>query len=176
MANAGSEESTRSGSEWGPKTWIGIISALAALISALAAFAPKGGNVADHAKPLPRRLIWAPSDCSMGAEARVALDSCNDSRTLDWLEGEINKLRSEAISGFGVLPKGFRLEASDFGTKVNYRLNVKAKDGTSLFSVGVGYNAKTNAKDGGLHLYKDGGLVAEAWLLPDGSWVPKVGG
>jgi hypothetical protein len=27
------------------------------------------------------------------------------------------------------------------------------------------------SKDGGLHIYKDGHVIAEAWLLPDGSWV-----
>jgi hypothetical protein len=172
----------------GPRYWVGAIGAITALLVAITGLVhacsgpggvqpaptsarssiPLTAPLAPPAKAIT--LLWVPSDCTEGAHAGIALDSCKEGRTLEWLKLAMEGLRGQGRFGFGQLPKGFQLEAGDSAGHANYKLTVQDRDGRSLFSVGVGYNLKKNTKDGGLHVYNSGVTIAEAWLRADGSW------
>ena len=182
------EDEQPQSSSWGPRNWAAAIASITALLGAITGLIhalgdrtpgkpDKPDKPEQHQQPLqppppakPRLLMWAPSDCTEGAAPGVAIDSCNELRTLEWLNLKMDELRSSNQFGFGSLPKGFKLVAGNSGSHLNYRLNVVDAGGQDTFSVGVGYNVKRNAKDGGLHVSRSGQMIAEAWLLPDNSW------
>ena len=183
------EEDPRS-SAWGPRNWAAAIASITALLGAITGLIHAIGD--DSIKPAPaphhetetvpqaplvppsnarpRLLLWIPSDCNEGAEAGIAIDSCNERRTLEWLNLKLDELRRSNQFGFGALPKGFKLKVGDSGSHRNYRLDVADASGQQSFSVGVGYNVLKNAKDGGLHVTQNGRAIANAWLLPNDSW------
>jgi len=82
----------------------------------------------------------------------------------------MDELRRKGELGFGGLPKRFKLQAADANGQSNFRLLVLDQTGKQLFSIGVGYNLKTNTKDGALRVYQDGHVMAEGWLRADGTW------
>jgi hypothetical protein len=167
----------------------GVFTALAALIGVLKSCSPEPSHSSSVPPPpgassvvtaaatpperAQRRLLWVPSDCAGDTTAAVAIDSCGDKRTLEWLKLEMDRLRKEAKFGFAALPARFTLVPSDYGDSgINFRLSVRrAGESDALFAVGVGYSRTLNVKDGALRLYHPGGaLVAEAWLQADGTW------
>lgn len=170
--------------------WIGTATVLTGLITALTTFVIQvrrtgtpeakaststGTPALAEARSVPAKngshlLMWSPADCVGDPTPTVAVDSCADRRPLEWLRFQMDELRNKGQLGFGGLPRGFNLQAADYNGHANYRLLVMDRDGKQLFSVGVGYNLKSNTKDGALRVYQDGHVVGEAWLRSDGSW------
>jgi len=114
-------------------------------------------------------LLWVPSDCPSGSTPAIALGSCGEQRSLEWLRMAMDNLRREKRFGFDFLPAGFKLVAGAFGDNANYKLAVHDRENNELCTVGVGYNLKENKKDGGLRLYKRATL-AGAFYGTDQTW------
>lgn len=99
-------------------------------------------------------LKWGPADCSDPEGAPVRIGTCAEHRPLSWLKQQIALLRDAGVQGFADVPSTFELEPADAYGKKNNRLWV-VESGAHLYTVGVGYNINSGAKDGCLSLTKD---------------------
>lgn len=110
-------------------------------------------------------LLWVPSKCHGDTSPTVGIDTCADQRSLEWLAGEMGRLRNAQVFGFVDLPTVPKLEPEDLGSKTNQLLSVRSKEGTKWL-VSVGYHNETRTNDGYLRMYDlTGHLVSNAVCL-----------
>jgi hypothetical protein len=197
MTTAGQQEEAKATGIWGQiigassavKALVGAVTALFGLAAVVvASLKPSTGVTAEVEKtsissaptaasrpPVgikTRQLLWGPSDCGT-ATPRIGLDGCTDFRELAWLEGQVERLRVLGVLGFRDLPRGVRLEPRPLRDKANWVLYARIGS-EARWTIGVGYDASTNAKDGALRVYRSGErhpLSPAAYLEDSGSWV-----
>jgi hypothetical protein len=102
-------------------------------------------------------LLWTPSKCAGSSTPGIAIGTCADPRTLEWLSGELKKLRRAELSGFKHLaedprPRPEDGKKRDDTTVPNQKLVVDGQ-GNRQYLVGVGYNYERDSDDGYLRLY-----------------------
>jgi len=143
--------------------------------TAIAGVVAAAAGVYSVAKPDPPPrfvgLLWGPSDCK-SEEPLVGLGTCGETRTLSWLRAQILRLKSMAVPGYAQLPGEIELKPIAHRGERNWILNLAA-GGLEGWSLGVGYDAATGAKDGLLRIYRAG--ATQPWapatrIDVDGQW------
>jgi hypothetical protein len=121
--------------------------------------------------PARQALLWGPADCNK-PEPMVAVGSCSNLVSLNWLRGKMHLLRAARVPGFAELPEDFLLSTAEYHGRPNWLLYATAR-GERLSLIGVGYNAEKQSKDGALRLYPaQGGKAISPAAQPDvdGGW------
>lgn len=155
------------------RDWWSRTSAVSHVIAAILAAGASAATIWVSVKPEPAvkftPLVWAPSDCAR-SEPLVGLGSCAELRALPWLRAQILHLRAAKVPGYVDLHGQIELRTAAHQGQPHWILFLSA-DGAKGWNLGVGYNAKTGAKDGVLRLYHAGAPAAPgAKIDADGQW------